>query len=925
MPTLHVSQFLIESSICLLLFYGFYELVLRKETFFQLNRLYLLVTPLLSIVIPLVHVELYRPEVEPVVDPWVLLLMSQSAGLPATLEQSVGGSIRLGDLLLVIYGLGLGLMLIRLGMAFHGLRRLLRGATHQLRGPAASFFGHILHRSNREDSERDLLDAHERVHVREGHSLDILFMELMIAGYWFHPLIYGFRRQLKLIHEFIADARVVGQTGTRYAYARLLVRYSRTPIDHPLLNTFASFTKKRLLMLNQSPSPAYRRLKYLLALPLFICLLGLFSFDLAEELPSPILEPINVATATLDEVGQYELTPILKPEAKTSFVAADTVPASAKKGAFIHVDRSDVLYMIDGESVTKEKVDALNPNTINRIEVLKGEKAVEAYGEDAANGIVLIYTGAKGEAKLLDPGKNVLIKGIGSDSVKSANIMIRRVDKDADQKKSILFKKLGTKQVDGQKIVSGIVTNEEGTPLIGASVLVQGTSQGTVTDFKGNFSLAISDDEDLSLLVSYVGFESARIKLRAGVNSTSVVYGKPSPGDSLHATQIRIRQPEGTDQKGDPLYILDGKVLEKGKNLDDLDIAPNEIHHINVIKGKAATDKYGNDAKDGAVEIHIKSDQTDAVELHELNFGGDPLRVVDGKIVDKSDDKLTDLSPDRIESVNVLKGEAATKKYGDQGKNGVVEITTKKVDPNQEVVVKGYSVKGDKADPNQEVVVKGYQMKLDKDNQEVTVTGKPEIKLQGKAGPERPLFVIDGVKVLDKDETDVLKTIDPGDIESINVLKDKSATDKYGDEGENGVVEIQTKSGARKLKKQRKPAGTMVKVKPAESVKEEPTQQIALEELTEEAPAKDLGFTLFPNPAQETVRVQFNVPAGASAAVNLSVYDSEGKLVKVLRNGNMQPGVHPIDLKRTEVGAAGTYWVRLAVDGAVQTKQVVFN
>ncbi len=914
MPTVHVSQFLIESSICLLLFYGFYGLVLRKETFFQLNRLYLLVTPLLSIAIPLIHVELYRPEVEPVVDPWVLLLLSQSAGLPDTLEQSVGGGIRVGDLLLVGYVLGLVLMLFRLGMAFRGLRRLLRGDTRQLRGPAASFFGHILHRTSREDSERQLLDAHERVHVREGHSLDILFMELMIAGYWFHPLIYGFRRQLKLIHEFIADARVVGQTGTRYAYARLLVRYSRTPIDHPLLNTFASFTKKRLLMLNQSPSPAYRRLKYLLALPLFICLLGLFSFNLAEELPSPILEPINVATATLDEVGQYELTPVLKSEAKASLVVADTVPASAKKNTFIHVERSNVLYMIDGERVSKDKVEDLDPQTIDRIEVLKGEQATDAYGEDAANGVVLIYTGAKKEGNGLDPKKNLFIKSVGSDSVKAANIMIRRVDKEADQIKSILFKDLSSKQADGQKIVSGLVTNEEGTPLIGASVLMQGTNQGTVTDIKGKFSMVVPDKEDVSLLVSYVGFESARIKLRGGLHSTSVVYGKSAPTDSVRTTRIRIRQPEGTDQKGEPLYILDGNVIKKGKSLEDLGVDPNEIHRVNVIKGKAATDKYGNDAKDGAVEIHIKSDETDVVELHEMKFGGNYLHVVDGKVIDKSDEKKLNIPPNRIESVNVLKGKAATEKYGEQGENGVVEITTKK---EASAIFK-------KTDPNKEVVVEGRRIEHDEADQKTTVTGKAEIRLKDKEDSERPLFVIDGEKIGNKDQTELLQSIDPNDIESINILKDESATEKYGEDGKNGVVEVFTKSGASKLKKD-KPAGTMVKVKPAESTKEEPTQQIALEELTEEAPARDLGFTLFPNPANETVRVQFNVPAGASAAVNLSVYDAEGKLVKVLRNGNMQPGPHPIDVARSDVGAAGTYWVRLVIDGTVQTKQVVFK
>ena len=907
-PTIHVSQFLIESSICLLLFYGFYRLVLRSETFFQLNRLYLLATPLLSIAIPLVHVELYRPEVEPVVDPWVLLLMSQSAGLPDTLEQSVGGGIRIGDMLLAVYAVGLVLMLFRLGMAFYGLRRLLLGATHQLRGPAASFFGHILHRTSREDSERELLDAHERVHVQEGHSLDILLMELMIAGYWFHPLIYGFRRQLKLIHEFIADARVVGQTGTRYAYARLLVRYSRTPNDHPLLNTFASFTKKRLLMLNQAPSPAYRRLKYLLALPLFICLLGLFSFDLAEELPGPILQPINVATATLDEVGQYELVPTLKPDAKASLVTTDTVPASAKSESFIHVERSNVLYLIDDKRVTKKDVDGLDPKTIDRIDVLKGEKATDAYGEDGANGVVKIFTGPVEVAKLSASGISKLSRWIGSDSVKSANIMIRRVDKDNEQVKSLLFKNLSSSKVDGQKIVTGVVTNEEGTPLIGASVLMQGTNQGTVTDLKGNFSLAISDKEDVSLLVSYVGFESARIRLKGGVNSTSVVYGKSSPVDSVHTATFRIR---GSEDIKNPLIMLNGEPQPQVKKVEELGIDPEEIASVSVVKisvGDKIGESLGRDVIEITTKDHVADRQT--ITTNEAY-----LYVVDGEVVDQANEQdVLDIPPSRIESVKVLKGESAIRKYGDKGKNGVMEITTKRSD----------NVIGAKEKPGVTIELKGDGMIHNAGAQKTTATGKAEISMKGNDS-ERPLFVIDGVKMANQDETNALKFIDPNDIESITVLKDQSATKKYGEEGKHGVVEITTKSGARVIIEQKKSAGTTVKVTPAETIKEEPTQQIAPEELTEESPDRDLGFTLFPNPAKETVRVQFNVPTGTTATVNLSVYDVEGKLVKVLRNGNMQPGPHPIDIKRSEVGTAGTYWVRLVVDGTVQTKQVVFN
>ncbi|MWW24965.1 M56 family metallopeptidase [Algibacter lectus] len=131
----------------------------------------------------------------------------------------------------------------------------------------------------------------------------------------------------------------------------------------------------------------------------------------------------------------------------------------------------------------------------------------------------------------------------------------------------------------------------------------------------------------------------------------------------------------------DRLYIIDGKIIEeKGFTLQE-----DNVKSINVLKGKSAIDKYGEKAKNGAIEITTKNNNqknSDSVQTkktqHKLEIAKDkqPLVYVDNEEVNYED--LKNLDTENIESMNVLKNKNATDKYGDKGKNGVIEITTKK-------------------------------------------------------------------------------------------------------------------------------------------------------------------------------------------------------------------------------------------------------
>jgi len=176
-----------------------------------------------------------------------------------------------------------------------------------------------------------------------------------------------------------------------------------------------------------------------------------------------------------------------------------------------------------------------------------------------------------------------------------------------------------------------------------------------------------------------------------------------------------------------------------------------------------------------------------------------PLIVVNGETKKPGFD-ITNYSPESIYSINILKDETAISKYGDAGINGVIEITLKdgaqKIDGKTEV--------------KKEIRVIGIN-KIDKNSPDSV---KSEIRIKSTGNFQNPLYVIDGDVM--KEGGDI-NTIKAENIESINILKDKSAIEKYGERAKNGVIEITLKKGV--LSNDGKAVKPVEGVKPVKGVK----------------------------------------------------------------------------------------------------------
>jgi len=235
-----------------------------------------------------------------------------------------------------------------------------------------------------------------------------------------------------------------------------------------------------------------------------------------------------------------------------------------------------------------------------------------------------------------------------------------------------------------------------------------------------------------------------------------------------------------TSEMGDSLNVL---VFVDGveKDMDALkEINSKEISEVRVLKNEKAMKQYGEKAKDGVIVVTTKVINTNGEKnvnsnaniVINMKDGMDKaLYVVDG-IKQKGGD-LNKIDPNTIATVDVLKGEAATRLYGDDAKNGVVIISTKSSDSKGDT----WTVKSDK-----QVVIK-------RENMDTTVV-KNTIVIKSKSLKDaNPLYVVDGKVMKNFDEA----SLDPDNIKSMSVLKGDIALKKYGDKAKNGVIEITLK------------------------------------------------------------------------------------------------------------------------------------
>lgn len=264
-----IVNFLLESGISLALLVTIYVVMLRKETYFRLNRLFLLGSVLFSVLLPFLRFRIFS--MQPVVLPEVTVTPYRNLLETATIYgQDLSGSVEefvlSTQILILIYLAGVAFFLVRLLIRFIQLFLLVKKnkvvsessvklvVLKRETGPF-SFLNYVFVGENfRQHDGYERMLMHELEHVKQGHSFDVIFLELLAVFQWFNPFVWVLRRAIRENHEYLAD-RAVLSSGISCGYYKSLLLNQFVGSQLTVANNFNySLIKNRVKMMSKIKS-----------------------------------------------------------------------------------------------------------------------------------------------------------------------------------------------------------------------------------------------------------------------------------------------------------------------------------------------------------------------------------------------------------------------------------------------------------------------------------------------------------------------------------------------------------------------------------------------------------------------------------------------------------------------------------------------
>ncbi|MEO8885080.1 MAG: M56 family metallopeptidase [Mucilaginibacter sp.] len=306
-------HYLLEANIYLGVFYIAYCLFLNKETHYLLNRIYLVSSCIIAFILPLMQIGLLKAPVAPPAPmmPTAFMYVPTSV-TPIAMAPIAQQPFNWQDGLWYIYIAGAVIFLLLFIIKLFSLVKLVIGKPvlkhHNYNliyidesQTAFSFFNYLF--IGKHATDENIIKRHELVHIRQKHSADIVFLELLKIISWFNPLIYLVQNSLKTVHEYIADEQSVDSPNDALTYSSFLVSNAYGLSGPSITHSFFTYNllKKRIIMLNQQRSGNLARLKYLVAVPIGAALLCASTLGFSKTYGWIDLAPQKPAKAIVKE------------------------------------------------------------------------------------------------------------------------------------------------------------------------------------------------------------------------------------------------------------------------------------------------------------------------------------------------------------------------------------------------------------------------------------------------------------------------------------------------------------------------------------------------------------------------------------------------------------------------------------------------
>ncbi|TGV03060.1 M56 family metallopeptidase [Flavivirga rizhaonensis] len=680
-------EYLLKASSLIAIFYFIYKVFLQHDTFFQSNRGFLLLGLISSFIIPLFVIPVYIEYVPTVIENYSL-----DNAFPTV--KNIEEPFNILDYLPIVYLSGILFFFCRFIIQLVSLFRLIFKNKSEKLGvykfvnvntevSPFSFFNWIVYNLNQfTKTELDQIITHEKVHVRQYHSIDILLTQLSCIVLWFNPLIWLYSKDIKQNLEFIADQKAQYKFNCKKSYQTTLLKTSIPSNQMVLSNNFYnSLIKKRIIMLHKSKSKKINLIKYVLVIPLLV--LFLMSFNTEEiyrensVLNSENVNSINQEVTDENDIEKFLIYNNFTDEKLKSFKAE-----LKSKG-----------YDFKLKSIKRK-----TNNLITTIDFTISK-----------NGIDATYRIASGV-----PVKTIVIEY----SKNKKKFSINTLDFLEDEKRNVNNPDLIEIIIDKNTTISELVNKkrflkEKYNIIFNFKIFEQNSDGIAIYSYeigkKGTLHSTTTTSVDNPMIIKYN--PKTNSITRQGINKNGdPTYGTVSYLDNQKKFIIK------SDYSDKSLESASKRLKEKGITVKFSDVKRNNQGDIISIKVNAkseygnvnynqdsrepippiAISYYGNGKRLGLApfkkDIHkmSKKNKTSVVSESISNTNYKPdiieklIRESKGKSIYILDEKkitekeLRSIDEKKISSIKILKGESATKKYGDKGKNGVVEITTKK-------------------------------------------------------------------------------------------------------------------------------------------------------------------------------------------------------------------------------------------------------
>lgn len=528
-----MASYLLQMLFCSAMLFAYYRLFLYNEQFHKWNRFYLIAAILISVVTPLLNIPVAAEQNNQLFVTW-------QAALPETYlttnynHQNYTTGEMLAVLLLLVslvmfLHLVTGIVRIMYWYWKHPHDRVVENVcfinTHLKQAPF-SFFNWLFWRSDIDThspaGKRMLI--HEITHIKQLHSVDKMFTAVLLTVFWFNPFFWLIRRELNIIHEFLADKNAVeSENGAAFAEMILQAASVQQTTSITPINYFYSSSqlKRRLRMITTSPQPRYSYLRRISSLILMICFALFFS-------------------TTVQKVNGQNKQDSLQAKSKSE---------AALQQAAIHAQQKVMAEQAASKATGQNKQKAASNQSMNKQqELLKAKHDLDAKANHL-KAAEIQQNAKETELKAAQAGQESRLN-------KSAALQVQK-QMDQQQEKQPLY------LLDGEEISASVMSKIDPSAIQAVNV------------YKGEKAIEIWGSKGKHGVVEVVTKTGHFVK-----NGTNTVVGEQ------------------------PLYYIDGKRVSR-QDVDKLD--KDKISKIDVLKGKAAIDKWGDEAKNGVVEVTMKA------------------------------------------------------------------------------------------------------------------------------------------------------------------------------------------------------------------------------------------------------------------------------------------------------------------------------